>query len=215
MLYFILTISRDEILYQAKIHPEQYSNTFSDEQIRQLHDAMMEVCNTAVDTLAESDKFPKEWLMLHRWSKGKKTVAQLPNGEKITFLKVGGRTSAVVPSIQKKTGAVAGDIAEDADGVEDLQEDVKPKKSNKRKAKVVEDEEDEKKVGPKVPTSANIKRGRKKAEGEETKVVEQEGKPTDKRQKTVKEKAVIGTPRNGSKTEDTNGRRRSGRLSKS
>ena len=40
-------------MYQARLHPEQYSNTFSDAQIKKLHDAIMYVCNTAVDTLAE------------------------------------------------------------------------------------------------------------------------------------------------------------------
>jgi formamidopyrimidine-DNA glycosylase len=39
-------------------------------------------------------------------------AGKLPTGEKITLLKVGGRTSAVVPSLQKKTGAVAGDVDE-------------------------------------------------------------------------------------------------------
>ena len=82
----------------------------------------MFVCNTAVDALAESDYFPSDWLMKHRWGKGKKDGSKLPNGAKITFLKVGRRTSAIVPSVQKKTGAVAGDISEDADGGEDEEE---------------------------------------------------------------------------------------------
>ena len=49
--------------------------------------------------------------MKHRWGKGKKGNANsLPNGAKIEFVTVGGRTSAVVPSVQKKTGPVAGDV---------------------------------------------------------------------------------------------------------
>ncbi len=48
--------------------------------------------------------------MRYRWGKGKKDQNKLPNGEKIVFVKVGGRTSAVVPSVQKKTGPVAGDV---------------------------------------------------------------------------------------------------------
>lgn len=64
--------------------------------------------------LADSEKFPEHWLFKHRWGKGKKNQpAVLPNGDKITFLTVGGRTSAVVPAVQKKTGAVAQDINED------------------------------------------------------------------------------------------------------
>ena len=49
--------------------------------------------------------------MKYRWGKGKKGNANsLPNGAKIEFMTVGGRTSAIVPSVQKKTGPVAGDV---------------------------------------------------------------------------------------------------------
>lgn len=54
--------------------------------------------------------------MKHRWGKGKKGDAKrLPNGAKIEFVTVGGRTSAVVPSVQKKTGPVAGDVKNEAE----------------------------------------------------------------------------------------------------
>ncbi|KXG50768.1 Ribosomal protein S13-like, H2TH [Penicillium griseofulvum] len=104
----------DEILYQAKIHPEQYSNTLNGDQIKALHSAIHYVCSTSIGVLADSEKFPDHWLFKHRWGKGKKNQpAVLPNGDKITFLTVGGRTSAVVPAVQKKTGPVAKDINED------------------------------------------------------------------------------------------------------
>lgn len=75
------------------------------------------MCSTALDVLADSEKFPEHWLFKHRWGKGKKNQpAALPNGDKITFLTVGGRTSAVVPAVQKKTGAVAKDVEESANG---------------------------------------------------------------------------------------------------
>ncbi|GAE00266.1 formamidopyrimidine-DNA glycosylase, putative [Paecilomyces variotii No. 5] len=103
----------DEILYHAKIHPEQYSNTLTDDQIKQLHTSIHYVCDTSVELLADSEKFPEEWLFKHRWGKGKKNKpAVLPNGEKIVYLTVGGRTSAVVPSVQKKTGPVSKDIGD-------------------------------------------------------------------------------------------------------
>lgn len=156
--------SSDEIMYQAKLHPEQYSNTFSEAQVKQLHDAMMYVCNTAVDTLAESDKFPEDWLMKHRWGKGKKDGGKLPNGAKITFLKVGGRTSAVVPSVQKKTGAVAGDISNNGeDDDEDIEEERKPGRTAKRKNKGKKDQESDESE-EKLPVSTKRGRGRKAAE---------------------------------------------------
>lgn len=154
----------DEIMYQAKLHPEQYSNTFGDAQVKELHKAMMYVCNTAVDTLAESDKFPEDWLMKHRWGKGKKDRQTLPNGEKITFLKVGGRTSAVVPSVQKKTGPVMGDVSDDLDGEEDGDEELKPKRPAKRKAKAKKEDEGGEESEEKLPVSTTRGRGRKAAD---------------------------------------------------
>jgi len=69
--------------------------------------------------LGDSSKFPDEWLFKHRWGKGKKDASTtLPNGAKITFLTVGGRTSCIVPSVQKKSGAVAGDLKEPAGEVQ-------------------------------------------------------------------------------------------------
>jgi len=132
-------------LYNAKLHPEQYSDTFSSEQIKQLHKSIRYVCQTAVDFLGDSSKFPDDWLFNHRWGKGKKDApTTLPNGDKIIHLTVGGRTSCVVPSVQRKTGAVAGDVKEETNGTEDAdgKEASKPKAnaSKKRKA-AMEDEE--------------------------------------------------------------------------
>lgn len=89
----------------------------SDDQIKELHTSIHYVCSTSIDVLADSEKFPEHWLFKHRWSKGKKNQPSvLPNGDKITFLTVGGRTSAVVPAVQKKTGAVAKEIEDDGNG---------------------------------------------------------------------------------------------------
>jgi hypothetical protein len=91
-------------MFKARLHPEQISNTFSDEQIDRLHDAIIHVIDTAIENDAEKARFPSDWLFAHR------KAGKLPTGEKIVLLKVGGRTSAVVPSLQIKTGAVAGDV---------------------------------------------------------------------------------------------------------
>ncbi|KAL6156015.1 hypothetical protein ACJQWK_05061 [Exserohilum turcicum] len=239
----------DEVMYQAKLHPEQYSNTFTDEQVKRLHDAIMYVCDTAVEANGDSDSFPENWLMKHRWGKGKKEGSKLPTGEKITFLKVGGRTSAIVPSIQKKTAAVAGDVSDDAEGG-DNEEDTKPKKGNKRKAEDIKKENDEaeeeapakakggrknaKKAAVKEEEAAaeeklpaKPKRASKKvkeevkeevkAEAEEETTDEVEEKQPDKKRKTTangttKQKKTAAKAEK--KSEDTGGKRRSGRLSK-
>ncbi|RDL37090.1 putative formamidopyrimidine-DNA glycosylase [Venustampulla echinocandica] len=139
----------DEILYNAKIHPEQYSNTFSSAQIKQLHKSIRYVCQTSVDLLGDSEKFPDDWLFNHRWGKGKKNaVTTMPNGAKITHLTVGGRTSCVVPSVQKKTGDVAGDLKnedEEETGVKAGTKKggkAKVAPSKKRKADPEDDEDD-------------------------------------------------------------------------
>ncbi|KAF2995812.1 hypothetical protein E8E13_001254 [Curvularia kusanoi] len=220
----------DEVMYQAKLHPEQYSNTFSDEQIKRLHDAIVYVCGTAVDALAESDKFPKDWLMKYRWDKGKKTGGKLPNGAKITFLTVGGRTSAVVPSVQKKTAAVAGDVSE---GAEDESEEdaaaaeVKLEKSASKKTKAKEGEDAKEVI---AATAANRpRRGRKQVDYEVKDESESEDAPAAKKQKTTttskKAAPKKATSRSAKSSKDTDvkeevkseqpdGRRRSGRTSK-
>lgn len=132
----------DEILYQAKLHPEQYCNTFSDQEIARLREALLGVTGLACEVLADSEQFPADWLMKYRWDKGKKSSNTLPNGAKIVHLTVGGRTSAIVPSVQKKTGNVAGDVkGEDEDSAE---EKTKPAaKGRKRKSKAVKEEDEE------------------------------------------------------------------------
>lgn len=158
-----LTDNSDEILYHSKIHPEQYSNTLTDEQIKQLHTSIDYVCTTSVGVLADSEQFPEEWLFKHRWGKGKKNQPSvLPNGNKIVFLTVGGRTSAVVPSVQRKTGPVAKEISD-----EDLEDNKETKVAvnGKRKRAAVKEEEEDKDaiVAPKRAASRRGNRSSAKA----------------------------------------------------
>ena len=92
----------DEVLYQAGIHPAQRADSLSDPQVSKLHASLMYVTKTAVDVLAEWAKFPESWLFLHRWNKGKKDATnRTADGSKITYVTVGGRTTAVVEGKQK------------------------------------------------------------------------------------------------------------------
>ena len=147
----------DEILYNAKIHPEQYSNTLQDHQLKQLHKSIHHVCGTAVELLADSEQYPETWLFKHRWGKGKKDASTtLPSGERIVFLTVGGRTSAVIPSVQKKTGPVAKEMSEDeSDGEEDP-----PKKAKKatKKSKSEVDEDDPEQNGAAAAINGSSKK---------------------------------------------------------
>ncbi|KAJ3837782.1 AtMMH-1 [Lentinula raphanica] len=100
----------DEILYHARVHPEQRCNTLSPAQIGELHRCTKFVCETAVSVDADDTKFPEDWLFKHRWAKGKKTKAQplkLPSGQPATirWVTVGGRTSAYVVELQHLRGS--------------------------------------------------------------------------------------------------------------
>ena len=203
----------DETLYQAGQHPEQYSDTFDDEQATKLHDGLMHVCKTACDLLADSDKFPETWLMKHRWDKGKKDGNKLLNGEKIVHITVGGRTSAIVPSRQKKKGKVAGDDVK----ANDKQGSGSKGKKGKSKSKGNKDDhtdeedikEDEDAEEPKSKPAKKNSQGSKKrapinsANDDEDKVANAGSNKKRRITKTVE--AVESSP---------TGRRRSGRLNK-
>ena len=77
--------------------------------MKTLHETIHSVTTIAANVLGDSSKFPADWLFSYRWgkgrTKGKKGQEEsnvLPNGEKIKHITVGGRTSAVVESRQKK-----------------------------------------------------------------------------------------------------------------
>ncbi|KAK7953842.1 formamidopyrimidine-DNA glycosylase [Apiospora saccharicola] len=156
----------DEIMYHARLHPEQYSDGFSDEDMAKLFKSIMYVCDTAVGHLGDSDKFPDDWLFNHRWGKGKKDASTtLPTGEKIVFITVGGRTSCVVPSVQRKTGKATVSITkEESEALENgaeskYFEEKAPKKSGK--ATTIKKEEQQ----PAPRTARSVKR--KAVKGEE------------------------------------------------
>lgn len=175
----------DESLYHAKLHPEQYCNEFSDEEAKRLYDSIRYVCQTACDLLADSDKFPSHWMFDHRWGKGK-GAGTLPNGEKLAWITVGGRTSCYAPAVQKKTGHVAPGIKEEA--LEDGEADVKPPEKGKgKKRKTVDAREDE--VNPK---KAKTKKAKAQVPDEDE--VSPDVKPSKGRARKSKAKSVDAGP---------------------
>lgn len=165
--------------------------------------------------MADSDKFPSHWMFDYRWGKGKGAGA-LPNGEKLAWITVGGRTSCFVPTVQKKTGHITPGVKEEA--VEDGDADQKPRKG---KGKT----QDAGKVEHK-PKKASMRRERAQGNGEgdtkpqKTKArkptvraanVEEEVEPPRKKAK-VKEDTQQASTVKPDKAVST-GRRRSTRLS--
>ncbi|XP_030491825.2 formamidopyrimidine-DNA glycosylase isoform X6 [Cannabis sativa] len=57
----------DEVLYQARIHPEQPAATLSRECCATLNKCIKEVVRYAVQVDAESSRFPLEWLLKKQW----------------------------------------------------------------------------------------------------------------------------------------------------
>jgi formamidopyrimidine-DNA glycosylase len=94
----------DEVLYQSGIHPETAAHALSLTQAAALHAQIVAVISTACSVDADSTKFPTEWLFHRRWGKGKGASPVTPAGHPITFITVGGRTSAVVQAVQGSRG---------------------------------------------------------------------------------------------------------------
>ena len=92
-------------MYQASIHPSAPGPSLSDTQIVALYNALLDVLRTACSCGADSQRFPANWLFHHRWAKKGSSSSSTPHdsaGERISFETVGGRTSAIVLSRQKK-----------------------------------------------------------------------------------------------------------------
>ncbi|CAM9470335.1 unnamed protein product, partial [Ectocarpus sp. 13 AM-2016] len=86
-------------------------------QVAALHSRLLTVCREACKARADYTSFPKEWLFHHRqgmhhprsptrtlWGKGKNSegAPRVSSGHPIVFDVVGGRTTAIVPALQKK-----------------------------------------------------------------------------------------------------------------
>ncbi|KAG1757940.1 Formamidopyrimidine-DNA glycosylase H2TH domain-containing protein [Suillus lakei] len=134
----------DEILYQAKVHPEQRCNTLQQRQVEALHREVADVCRIAVEANADDDKYPSHWIFKHRWGKGKKTQQSmmLPSGEPATvkWITVGGRTSAFVAEVQclphKQRAGKTEAAADDESDLTPLSSDDEHPAASPRKRKV-------------------------------------------------------------------------------
>ena len=107
----------------------------------------------------------------------------MANGAKIEFLKVGGRTSAIVPSVQKKTGKVAGDVkTKEKDNSNDDDDDDDDDNDNDD-----DDAEDESGKNP-IPTPKKPKTPSKKPSKPKTKPETKPKEPKPEPSSTEKKK---------------------------
>ena len=85
-----------QVLFQARLHPEQKANSLDAAEVKQLHDALLYVCKTAVEVDAESSQFPPDWLFHQRWDEKK---AQPIHGNALEFCKSAGRVKHIGASL--------------------------------------------------------------------------------------------------------------------
>lgn len=87
----------DEILYQAKVHPETKVESLNSETIKNIFEAMKKVIETAIKHDAHYSDFPKDFLMHFR----KEGAVCFHTGDKIEKIKIGGRSTYFSPKWQK------------------------------------------------------------------------------------------------------------------
>lgn len=88
----------DDILLEARIHPEMQTKLLTRNQFNRLRLAIFEIINSAVQYKAKCSSFPSHWLFHFRWKK-------LPGpslGYRIHYLNISGRTTAFIPQLQGK-----------------------------------------------------------------------------------------------------------------
>ena len=85
------------------MHPKQRAHKLSKGQITNLYDSIVYVVTTAchhagLATKSDETRWPRHWLFHHRWTSKKATRDAFGNA--VTFETVGGRTTAIVNSMQ-------------------------------------------------------------------------------------------------------------------
>lgn len=59
-------IYADEVLFQARVHPERRFDTFDEDELRDLYGHMRRVLDMSVERAAEPERMPRTWLRRHR-----------------------------------------------------------------------------------------------------------------------------------------------------
>lgn len=93
----------DELLYRCHIHPDQ--TYLNENEVKKVMIELHCILTTAIRCLTEGVEFPNDWLFHRRWRNGggKKNASSSikdVNGGTIIFIQSGGRSTALVPSIQ-------------------------------------------------------------------------------------------------------------------
>jgi formamidopyrimidine-DNA glycosylase len=88
----------DEILFQARLHPDTRVSVLDDSQVKDIFTKMREVLATAVKRDADVSRLPENYLLPNRNKKGACPIC----GTNWKTMKLGGRTAYFCPKCQKK-----------------------------------------------------------------------------------------------------------------
>ena len=88
----------DEVLFQARIHPNVQSAELSIPDLELIHEKMIEVLQVAVEKQADYHQFPKHFMVQHRWGDGFCPIS----GDKLKVMKIGGRGTYYSERLQKQ-----------------------------------------------------------------------------------------------------------------
>ena len=91
----------DEVLYQARVHPAAPAGGLGEAALGRLAAALPAVAKTAVDAGADESRFPEDFIFHVRWDE---RAGNSLLGRRVAWTKVGGRTTAYVPDLQKLAG---------------------------------------------------------------------------------------------------------------
>lgn len=91
----------DDVLFASSIHPSKQCMDLRDDEIKRLHRSIVTIIQKACKVNADKTLFPKKWLFHYRWTKAKTGVKYPPLNKAIKFVKVAGRTTAMIPEMQK------------------------------------------------------------------------------------------------------------------
>lgn len=87
----------DEILFQAKVHPESSVNHLDEKELKKIYSCIQLVLKTAIKHMGKRKGLPDSYLLPHREKGG-----ECPCGGNVEIIEVGGRTTYFCPSCQKK-----------------------------------------------------------------------------------------------------------------
>lgn len=89
LLAGIGNIYSDEILFQAKVHPQRRADDLDETTLRDLYRAMRQVLKTAIARNVQAERFPRSYLLRHRSDRGRCPRC----GAALQKAKVSGRTA--------------------------------------------------------------------------------------------------------------------------